>query len=207
LSLSKLKYSFKVVVIGDPGVGKTSTVRVFATGKFEKNYIPTLGVNILSKTFTFRNIEVTLVIWDLAGQGFMDEVRAQYYNGAKAVVIVYDITKADSFARVVGWNEECVKFARDIVTRIVVGNKTDLSPQREVQTQDGMRLAKEIGAGFYETSAKTGQNIAVAFASCAVSLLKSQLASLEKKMSVLIEKERAKEPSVPLNNQSAVERL
>ncbi|WXG44144.1 MAG: Rab family GTPase [Promethearchaeati archaeon SRVP18_Atabeyarchaeia-1] len=202
LSMENLKYSFKVVVAGDPEVGKTSMVRVFATGKFEKNYIPTLGVNILSKNLNFKNVEVAMAIWDLAGQGFMDEVRGQYYSGARAAILVYDITRADTFARIVAWNEECKKFSQGILTKIIVGNKLDLDSEREVATGDGIRLAEEIGAGFVETSAKTGANIEVMFTECAKSLLKSQLMYLENRVSFLTARDGMSQPAAIVKNES-----
>lgn len=183
--MESLNYNFKIVVLGDPGVGKTSLVRVFATGKFERNYIPTLGVNILTKDVNFKNLKVTLVIWDLAGQGFMDNVRAQYYTGAQAAIMVYDITKDSTLNGILPWNEECKKFAPNILLKTVVGNKVDLVSERRVSANDGLKTANRISAEFFETSALSGQNVETMFNSCSRDLMKNHLAFLEKKVSIL----------------------
>jgi small GTP-binding protein len=180
-----LNYNFKVVVLGDPNVGKTSLVKVFATGKFDRNYIPTLGVNILTKDVNFKNVKVTLVIWDLAGQGFMDSVRAQYYTGAQAAIMVYDITEEKTLTGIANWNNECGKLAPTLLLKTVVGNKIDLASERRVATDDGSKFAKKINAQFFETSALSGKNVEPMFNTCAWDMLKSHLAFLEKKLSVL----------------------
>jgi small GTP-binding protein len=178
-------YNFKVVVLGDAGVGKTSLVKVFATGKFDRNYIPTLGVNILTKDVNFKNIKITLVIWDLAGQGFMDNVRAQYYTGALAAILVYDVTKSDTFTSVIHWDDECKRFAPNILLKTIVGNKVDLESERKVAGSDGQRLAKKMGAEFFETSALSGSNVETMFNNCSRNLLRNHLAFLERKVSTL----------------------
>jgi small GTP-binding protein len=189
--VESLSYNFKTVVLGDPSVGKTSLVKTFATGKFDKNYIPTLGVNILTKDVSFKNVKVTLVIWDLAGQGFMDNVRAQYYTGAQAAIMVYDVTKEKTFAGITKWNDECKKLAPNILLKTVVGNKIDLASERKVATDEGSKFAKKINAQFFETSALSGKNVEPMFNSCGWDMLKNHLAFLEKKVSFLQTKEVA----------------
>jgi small GTP-binding protein len=184
-SMESSVYNFKVVVLGDAGVGKTSLVKVFATGKFDRNYIPTLGVNILTKDMNFKDIKVTLVIWDLAGQGFMENVRAQYYAGALAAILVYDVTSYDTFTGVVHWDDECKRFSPNMLLKTVVGNKVDLESERKVPANDGMTIAKKLNANFFETSALSGANVESMFNSCGKDLLKNQLAFLMKKISIL----------------------
>nr|MDO8097519.1 Rab family GTPase [Candidatus Njordarchaeota archaeon] len=196
--MENLNYNFKVVVLGDPGVGKTSLVRVFATGKFDRNYIPTLGVNILTKDVNFKGVKVTLVIWDLAGQGFMDNVRAQYYTGAQAAIMVYDVTKENTFKGIAAWNDECRKLAPNILLKTIVGNKVDLASERKVPTDDGSKFAKKINAQFFETSALSGKNVEPMFNSCSWDMLKNHLAFLEKKVSILQTKDTATEATKPL---------
>jgi len=196
-NMENLNYNFKIVVLGDPGVGKTSLVKVFATGKFDRNYIPTLGVNILTKDVIFKNLKVTLVIWDLAGQGFMDNVRAQYYTGAQAAIMVYDITKDSTLNGILAWNEECKKFAPNILLKTVVGNKVDLASERKVSANDGLKTAKRISAEFFETSALSGQNVETMFNSCGRDLMKNHLAFLEKKVSILQGKDVALQATEP----------
>jgi small GTP-binding protein len=198
--VENLSYNFKAVVLGDPSVGKTSLVKTFATGKFDKNYIPTLGVNILTKDVSFKNIKVTLVIWDLAGQGFMDNVRAQYYTGAQAAIMVYDVTKEKTFTGITKWSDECKKLAPNILLKTVVGNKIDLASERKVTTDEGSEFAKKINAQFFETSALSGKNVEPMFNSCGWDMLKNHLAFLEKKVSLLQTKEIAAPLPKPLSD-------
>jgi small GTP-binding protein len=155
------KYNFKVIFLGDAAVGKTSIVAKHVTSTFKENYIPSLGANIASREYTVDGKDITLMIWDIAAQEAFSKVRQEYYNGAKAAFIVYDVTRPGTFENVVFWHDDLIKIIRKKIPIILIGNKTDL--RAVVQVHSGKRLADDIGADFIETSAKTGENIEKVF--------------------------------------------
>jgi small GTP-binding protein len=155
------KYNFKVIFLGDAAVGKTSIVAKHVTATFRENYIPSLGANITSREYNIEGKDITLMIWDIAAQEAFSKVRQQYYNGAKAAFIVYDVTRPGTFENVVFWHDDLISIIRKKIPMILIGNKTDL--RAVVQIQSGKRLADDLGADFIETSAKTGENIEQAF--------------------------------------------
>lgn len=150
-------YVFKVIFLGDPVVGKTSIVARYVTSSFKENYMPTLGANITSKDYDFGGRRVTLTIWDIAAQEMYKKLREKYYNGVKAVFIVYDVTRPETFQNVNSWVEDIKDFVQKNTPKVLIGNKIDL-PQK-VDSKAGKKLASEIGSEFIETSAKTGENV------------------------------------------------
>jgi len=155
------KYTFKVVFLGDAAVGKTSIVAKHVTSTFRENYIPSLGANITSREYSVEGKDITLMIWDIAAQEMFSRVRQQYYDGAKAAFIVYDVTRPGTFEDVVSWYDDLVGIIRKKIPITVIGNKTDLPAV--VHSPSGKRLADDLKADFIETSAKTGDNIEKAF--------------------------------------------
>jgi len=169
IAVPKPGRNFKVVLVGDMATGKTSLIAKLADSAFRENYIPTVCANISTKNYELDGNTVTLVLWDIAGQEGFKKVRDQYYRGAAAAFIVYDVTKPKSLQNVHTWLEEIRKFMSTAFLLTLVGNKIDLP--REVKKEDGEKLAKEFGADFVETSAKTGENVVTAFANMAKKLL------------------------------------
>jgi small GTP-binding protein len=161
VSPSSKKYNFKVIFLGDAAVGKTSIVAKHVTATFRENYIPSLGANITSREYNIEGKDITLMIWDIAAQEAFSKVRQQYYNGTKAAFIVYDVTRPGTFENVVFWHDDLIDIIRKKIPMILIGNKNDL--RAVVQIQSGKRLADDLGADFIETSAKTGENIEMAF--------------------------------------------
>ncbi|MHA1266334.1 MAG: Rab family GTPase [Candidatus Helarchaeota archaeon] len=169
----KLKYSFKVIVIGDPRVGKTTLLLRFVDKAFRELYIPTLGVQVSLKNLDFE--EDTLVkfnLWDVAGQELFKQVRNNFYVGANAVLIVYDVTNPKSFRNVEMWYKDMRKSFSTPIPCVLVGNKIDLS--RQVSRVDGMELAKKLSMRYIETSAKTGENVDKVFKDLATILVKKE---------------------------------
>jgi small GTP-binding protein len=162
-------HNFKVVFVGDAATGKTSLIAKRVDSSFRENYIPTVCANISTKNQQFDGTSVTLVIWDIAGQEGFKKVRDQYYRGASGAFLVYDVTRPKTFQNVKAWLEEIRRFTPSPLQLTLVGNKVDLS--REVKREDGEKLAKGMGADFFETSAKTGENVETAFANMAKKLL------------------------------------
>ncbi|NVM03756.1 MAG: GTP-binding protein [Candidatus Helarchaeota archaeon] len=152
-------HRFKIILYGNSAVGKTSIVNRYVNNKFEDDYISTLGYNVLEKIIELGKDKISFLIFDIGGQEKFTELRKQYSKGANAALIMYDITDRDSFNNVRNWYNDLIEFT-DNARFILIANKIDLEDQRQVSTQEGEELAKEIFAeGFFETSAK--ENIEV----------------------------------------------
>jgi len=161
-------FLFKIVLIGDGAVGKTSLRKRWMGEGFEVNYIFTIGCDFAIKELQFNdNIRVKLQIWDLGGQPHFREVRKAFYVGASGGIVLYDITNRQSFENVRMWVAELIKHAKKKVPIVVVGNKIDLRENKGnyISTLEGLelkrRIVEEFGikALFSETSAKTGENV------------------------------------------------
>ncbi|MHA1193738.1 MAG: Rab family GTPase [Promethearchaeota archaeon] len=152
---------FKVVILGDPSVGKTSSVLRFTDNVFLRAYIPTLGLNITQKRFKMKNVSIELVLWDVGGQQKFETIRKQFYEGASAYILLFDLTNAKSFAKIPKWNEDIVNYLgkKSFIKGYLIGNKIDLNKDRIVSVIDGIRLAKALDVDYFESSALTGHNI------------------------------------------------
>ncbi len=153
---------YKLVVCGDPAVGKTSTILQFTSKAFKRTYMPTLGVNLTEKALECNSKHVNFIIWDVAGQAKFSTFRKQFYNGAQGAILVYDITDLATFHNIKGWYKD-VKSVIGDVPMIIIGNKKDLEEERKVPIADLEKLGKELPAKTLETSAMTGENVDRAF--------------------------------------------
>ncbi|MFX1451729.1 MAG: Rab family GTPase [Promethearchaeota archaeon] len=165
------KFVFKVIVVGNPAVGKTSLIKRYSEHKFETEYKPTLGANILIKEVEIGNILIKLLLYDIAGQMKWSEVRQLYYKGAQGALMVYDVTRPPTFSSISNWNEELLKNAGHI-PKILIANKIDLGGK--VEKQQGEELASELNCPFFETSALNGTRVVDAFNNLATTLLNRQ---------------------------------
>lgn len=165
------EYAYKLILGGDGGVGKTSMVHRFVEGSFDVDYKSTIGTSIMKKECDFEGIssKVRFVIWDLAGQAQFKRVRQSYLSNAEAGLLVYDVTRKETFDNIKNWFEEISK-ATPGISLILVGNKIDL--ERQTSTTEGEELAKLLGISYVETSAKTGENISDAFKMLALQIIK-----------------------------------
>ena len=168
-------YKFKVIVIGDPAVGKTSLIRRFTTGKFRDSYHKTLGVDFTIKSLDFikENIKVILQIWDIAGDERYNSLREEYYESALGGFLVYDTTRNDTLRNLNGWLNGIRRYCGE-VSCIVLGNKADILIGRDVPVERGKAFADDINVPFFETSAKTGENVSTAFKLLANSILRKE---------------------------------
>lgn len=149
----------KVVLLGDTGVGKSSLVLRFVTNNFKPYSESTIGASFMSKMITVNSKQIKFQIWDTAGQEKYHSLAPMYYRGAAAAIIVYDITRPNTFNTLKGWVEELrTKGPKDIAIAIA-GNKADLAHQREVDKDMAIQYAEEIGAMYLETSAKDDVNV------------------------------------------------
>lgn len=144
-------------------MGKTSLLLRFADESYETNYISTVGVDFRFRTVTVDNQLVKLQIWDTAGQERFRTITAAYYRGANGVILVYDITNHESFVHVKDWLFEVHKSAGETVTKLVVGNKCDLTHLRQVSESEANEYAQSVNSSFIETSAKSGIHVDKSF--------------------------------------------
>ncbi len=161
------EYVFKITILGQSAVGKTSLINQFVEGSFQEDYKPTLGANIIRKDVNIDkvNAKVRLIMWDLAGQEKYNVIRSMYFQGCVGSLLVYDVTRHDSFAAIESkWLKDFKNYVKKEGAYILIGNKIDLKEQRSVGKEEGEKLAIEIGAStFIETSAKLGMNVEKAF--------------------------------------------
>jgi small GTP-binding protein len=178
---SAFEYSFKVVVCGDPGVGKTSTILKFTDDVFKRTYIATLGVSINEKRLEINNKYVVFILWDIAGQTKFELMRRHFYKGAEAVILIFDLTSRKTFENVVKWYKDIKRHLRletDEMIGFILGNKEDLLNERKITYEEASKLAKELNLTYIETSALTGKNIE----SCFFRLAKNIINSYTKKL-------------------------
>ncbi|MHA1734483.1 MAG: GTP-binding protein [Promethearchaeota archaeon] len=156
--------SFKLIILGDHAVGKTSLVDQFVIKKFKEDYRPTLGLSITEQEFLIQGFEesrLKFLIYDLAGQRFFQRVRKQYYFGAHTAFIVFDVTRRETFDNLQFWFDDLRGELN--VPVVVIGNKVDLVDDRVVSTDEGRAWAKSHACSYIETSAKKGTNVKDAF--------------------------------------------
>lgn len=164
---------FKLLIIGDSGVGKSSLLVRFADNCFSGNYITTIGVDFKIRTIEIQGERVKLQIWDTAGQERFRTITSTYYRGTHGVVIVYDVTAGESFANVKRWLHEIDQNC-DVVNRILVGNKNDDPERKVVLTEDARRFADQMGIKLFETSAKDNINVEEMFRAITELVLRSK---------------------------------
>ncbi len=160
---AKTENIYKVIVIGDPAVGKTSLLTKFSTKKFNSQYLPTVGVNIVKEVMDIniqgKNTKINLMLWDIAGQPQFYMLHKPYFNGADGMFLVFDITRASTFSNVNNWYNSAVKYGLSGIPRVLVGNKIDLEDQRKIIKPHTQHLSEKLNAEYFETSAKTGVNV------------------------------------------------
>ncbi|XP_077870503.1 ras-related protein Rab-30-like [Saccoglossus kowalevskii] len=166
------KYLFKVVLIGNAGVGKTCLVRRFTQGLFPPGQGATIGVDFMIKTVQIGDDKVKLQIWDTAGQERFRSITQSYYRSADALVVVYDVTSFESFRCLPDWIKEIEQYASNKAITVLVGNKTDLIEDREVSLDNGTNFASTHEMRFLETSAKEADNVDKLFLDIAEELTK-----------------------------------
>ena len=154
---------FKIVLIGDSFVGKTNIMSKYLKNEFHEDSKATVGVEFGAKKFDIEGKSVKAQIWDTAGQERYKAITTTYYKGAKGALIVYDITRKETFDSVDRWISELVNSGDKNMTMLLIGNKCDLDTQRQVTKEQGEEKAKAFKVAFLETSASSGENLDVAF--------------------------------------------
>lgn len=156
---------FKLLLVGDSGVGKTCLLLRFADDTYMTQYISTIGVDFKIRTIDLDGKIVKLQIWDTAGQERFRTITSSYYRGAHGIVVVYDVTDRESFLNVKTWMEEVKRYATDNVRCLLVGNKIDEPAKRVVGTDEGKEFADSLHPPmtFIETSSKESTNVETIF--------------------------------------------
>ncbi|PPD89907.1 hypothetical protein GOBAR_DD13155 [Gossypium barbadense] len=162
-------YLFKLLLIGDSGVGKSCLLLRFADDSYLESYISTIGVDFVSISDLYLN-------WDTAGQERFRTITSSYYRGAHGIIIVYDVTDQASFNNVKQWLNEIDRYASGNVNKLLVGNKCDLTAKKVVSYETAKAFADELGIPFMETSAKNATNVEQAFMAMAGDI-KNRMAS------------------------------
>jgi len=150
--------SFKVVFLGESGCGKTSLIARYVDKTFTSTLTPTVGCAGRLVTYEYLGRELTLLLWDTAGQELYRSLTPVYYRNSAAAVIVFDVTSKATFEQVPGWISELQSVVGDIVM-VVCGNKCDLESDRVIEELEAAALANGSNARYAETSAKTGQGL------------------------------------------------
>eukprot|EP00735_Rhodelphis_limneticus_P013180 TRINITY_DN672_c0_g1::TRINITY_DN672_c0_g1_i1::g.28862::m.28862 TRINITY_DN672_c0_g1::TRINITY_DN672_c0_g1_i1::g.28862 ORF type:complete len:210 (-),score=11.83,sp/Q05737/YPTM2_MAIZE/44.94/3e-56,Ras/PF00071.17/3.4e-56,Miro/PF08477.8/9.9e-19,Arf/PF00025.16/2.6e-17,Gtr1_RagA/PF04670.7/1.1e-09,GTP_EFTU/PF00009.22/1.8e-06,MMR_HSR1/PF01926.18/0.00041,SRPRB/PF09439.5/0.001,PduV-EutP/PF10662.4/0.047,ATP_bind_1/PF03029.12/19,ATP_bind_1/PF03029.12/1.1,FeoB_N/PF02421.13/0.2,FeoB_N/PF02421.13/4.7e+02,G-alpha/ len=164
MSTSSANYLFKILLIGEAAVGKTSLFASFLEQGAPSHYLATIGVDFSVQTVQYKGKTVKLQVWDTGGQERFRSITQQYFRGAHGVMLVYDITKRKTFEALPYWLEDVSKYCtRNDICCILVGNKVDLESQREVRTEEALHYAEQNGLPFLETSALKVYNVQQAF--------------------------------------------
>lgn len=149
---------FKILILGDSGVGKTCFLLRFIDDSFSQSHIPTIGIDFKIKIIPIESFKIKLQIWDTAGQERFKTITKAYYAGAMGIIIAYDCTNPQSFENIKSWVETIRLHASEHVALVLIGNKCDLA-ESKITEEMGARLASELGISFFATSAK--RNIGV----------------------------------------------
>ncbi|XP_073062859.1 ras-related protein RABC2a-like [Primulina eburnea] len=161
---SNYDLSFKILLIGDSAVGKSSLLVSFISNVVD-DLSPTIGVDFKIKILTVGGKRLKLTIWDTAGQERFRTLTSSYYRGAQGIILVYDVTRRDTFTNLSGvWAKELELYStNENCVKMLVGNKVDIESEQVVSREEGLALAKELGCLFLECSAKTRVNVEKCF--------------------------------------------
>lgn len=164
-------YQFKYIIIGDAAVGKSCLMLNFIDKRFRAEHDLTIGVEFGSKIIDVKGTKIKLQIWDTAGSESFKSITRSYYRSAAGALLVYDISRKDSFNHLSEWLNEARFNGNPAMAITLIGNKSDLDEQRVISIEEGERYAKDNGLGFLETSALTGHNVNEAFTDTASAVL------------------------------------
>ena len=159
MSSQKYDHLFKLLIIGESGVGKTCLISRYANGVFKEEYISTVGVDYVSKQEIINDQNINVKLWDTAGQERFKALTPSYLRGAEGIVLVYDVTKSESFDSLKVWIDSLKSnLGENSLPIIIDGNKIDLD-DRDVSKETAQKFAQEYNYKYFETSAKSGVGV------------------------------------------------
>lgn len=170
-------FIWKVVLVGDSGVGKTNLLSRFTRNEFNMESKSTIGVEFATRNIQIKGRTVRTQIWDTAGQERYRAITSVYYRGAVGALVVFDISKMSSFENLDKWLGELNEHADPRCCIMIVGNKVDLKHLRAVSSEEGRSLAEKHNYSFIETSALDNTNVGEAFNNLLVDIFKLQVES------------------------------
>ena len=167
-------YAFKVILIGPGAVGKTSLLDRFVHNKFSERYELTIGVDFLSKDVEVNGLNIRMTIWDVGGQERFKFMRNRFYDGANGALLVFDLTRSNTYTEIKKWLKEFQQHAGSNVPFVLIGNKKDLVENigEIIESKDAKKFAEEKNSIYIETSAKTGVNVEDSFIGLAQKMVK-----------------------------------
>ncbi len=169
-------YTFKLIVIGPAAVGKTSLIRRFVENQFSFNYKSTIGVDFLAKSIRLEDDKVVkLALWDIGGQARFKILRRNFFEGTHGAILVFDLSRANTFPKMKEWLIDMRSIIEHKIPFIILGNKSDLLSEvgEVIDREDPRRFAAKEESFYFETSAKTGENVEKAFNELTKLMLKS----------------------------------
>ena len=182
------KLNAKILTLGDTTVGKTSILNRLIDNKFSKSQLSTIGIDFKIKKLNIGKLNIELKIWDTAGQERYRNLTKQYFKGADGILLIFDLTKRETFDKIYNWIEQLNNhYKKDDISIILIGNKKDLI-DREVTLEEGNLRAKELNCEYFETSAKSGENINEAIMSLTKNILKKKGIMCDRTESIEINK-------------------
>ncbi len=175
---SLIDYQFKIILVGDPSVGKTSLILRYTDNAFRRAYVSTMGVHVSNKIFKAEDSTIIqLVLWDIGGQERFKLMRQRFYQGSDAIFIMFDLTNPDTFKSIPNWYSDIqkqLKLSGDNMLGFLVGNKKDLDEEIKIKTAKAEELAVQLNLEYFETSALSGENVDTAFTNIANLLYESR---------------------------------
>jgi Ras-related protein Rab-11A len=168
-------YIYKIVLVGDSGVGKTNLLLRYLKNKFDQNSKATVGVEFGSKNITIDNSIVKAQVWDTAGQERYRSITSAYYKGSHGALVVYDVTKIESFNNIDKWISDLRNNTNEKLVIMLIGNKIDLDKERTVKSEEGQEKSNENEVAYIETSALDSRNVEKAFESIVTKIHKTYI--------------------------------
>ena len=151
--------TLKIIILGSSEVGKTCILNRYFNNEFKENSLSTIGIDFQTKFFKFEDRKIKVNYTDTAGQEKFRAISVNYIKGTNGVILVFDITKNESFDLLESWMNELRENSKVDISKVLIGNKSDLEEKRQVTKEEAEKFAQKIGCKYFECSAKTGNNV------------------------------------------------